>query len=290
MTRPPTPRSSPTRRWRMWVFLTRPRPPAHSGSPTTGPGVSTLYRVTPLTNAVTKAGLTVTIPGDGSVTGQTFNTGAGGGAFNGDNFLFVNEDGTISGWRGALGTTAEVLQPGSPANVYKGTAVGSVGGHTICTRPTSAPGAIDVLKGDAAAPTLPGSFTDPTLPSGYAPFGIAQIGNTLYVTYAKQDATKHDDDAGPGRGFVAAFDLSGNFLGRIASRQHTQLALGPGDRPGFVRGVRGRPAGRELRRRDDQRFLARQRPVRGATGGPRRVCAHDRRPLGTDGGEQRPRG
>ena len=59
----------------------------------------------------------VTIPGDGSVTGQAFNGGTG---FNGDRFLFVSEDGTISGWRSALGSTAEMLQLPDPANIYKG--------------------------------------------------------------------------------------------------------------------------------------------------------------------------
>ena len=67
-----------------------------------GGGVSTIYTVNPVTQVTSKSGLTVTIPpGGGSVTGQVFNGGAGSGAFNGDSFLFVNEDGTVSGWRGA---------------------------------------------------------------------------------------------------------------------------------------------------------------------------------------------
>ena len=37
------------------------------------------------------------------------------------------------------------------------------------------------------------------------------------MTYALQDAAKHDDVAGPGFGFVSAFDAQGNFLSRIAS-------------------------------------------------------------------------
>jgi len=72
-----------------------------------GPGTATLYTVNPATQATTKSALVVTIP-DGQVTGQVFNS-AGVGSFGGDNFLFVGEAGTISGWRGALGTTAEVL-------------------------------------------------------------------------------------------------------------------------------------------------------------------------------------
>jgi uncharacterized protein (TIGR03118 family) len=59
-----------------------------------GAGVSTLYSVDPTTNVATKQSLAVTIPGDGSVTGQVFNGGAG---FISDRFLFVGEDGTISG-------------------------------------------------------------------------------------------------------------------------------------------------------------------------------------------------
>ena len=76
-------------------------------------GVSTLYNVNPTTNAVAKVLLVVSIPGVGNVTGQVFNPTSD---FNGDRFLFVSEDGTISGWRGSLGTTAEALALGSPTN------------------------------------------------------------------------------------------------------------------------------------------------------------------------------
>jgi len=181
-----------------------------------GTGLATLYSVNPVTNATTKVGLEVTIPGDGTVTGQVNNT-AGAGNFNGDNFLFVSEDGTISGWRGALGTNAEVLQTGSSNNVYKGTAYATVGTHSYLYAANFRAGTIDVIKGDAGAPNLAGNFTDPGLPSGFAPFGIQRLGSTIYVTYALQDATKHDDVAGAGNGFVSAFDVNGNFLGRVGS-------------------------------------------------------------------------
>ena len=65
-----------------------------------GTGVSTLYSVSAANDTTTKLGLTVTIPGAGNVTGQDFNTAAASGAFHGDSFLFVSEDGTVSGWRG----------------------------------------------------------------------------------------------------------------------------------------------------------------------------------------------
>jgi len=65
---------------------------------------------------------------------------------------------------------------------------------------------------------LAGSFSDPTLPTGYAPFGIALIDGNLFVTYAKQDELKHDDVRGPGHGFVDVFDTDGHLITRFASR------------------------------------------------------------------------
>jgi uncharacterized protein (TIGR03118 family) len=180
-----------------------------------GTGVSTLYKVAGGT--VTKLGLTVSIPGDGTVTGQFFNSGAGGGAFNGNSFVFASEDGTISAWRGALGSSAETLVAGSSANVYKGLASGTTGGFAYAYAANFRAGTIDVVKGSASAPSLSGSFVDPTLPAGYAPFNIQNISGTLYVTYALQDSTKHDEVAAAGNGFVSTFDLNGNFLGRLAS-------------------------------------------------------------------------
>jgi uncharacterized protein (TIGR03118 family) len=177
-----------------------------------GTGVSTLYSVNPGTGAVSKVNLTVTIPGDGTPTGQVFN---GGSEFNNDRFLFVSEDGTVSGWRGALGTAAEVLQTGDTANVYKGVALATVGTDTYLYAANFRAGTIDILKGVPGAPSLSGNFTDPTLPAGYAPFNIQLIGNKLYVTYAVQDPNKHDDVAAPGNGIVSVFDTNGNFLMRL---------------------------------------------------------------------------
>jgi uncharacterized protein (TIGR03118 family) len=179
-------------------------------------GLAVLYRVDPLSNATTKQGLEVTIPGAGNVTGQVFNP-ASAGNFNGDLFLFVSEDGTISGWRNALGTTAERFQVADNANVYKGTALDTTGGHSYLLSANFRAGTIDVLKGDTGAPDLTGRFTDPNLPANYAPFNIQALGSRLYVTYALQDAPKHDDVPGPGHGFVNAFDLQGNILGRIGT-------------------------------------------------------------------------
>jgi uncharacterized protein (TIGR03118 family) len=188
---------------------------ASGGSPVwigaNGTGKSVLYD-----GAGVKQGLVVTIPGDGSVTGLSFSNIAG--SFNGDVFLFANEDGTVSGWRGALGTTAETLVVGSVANVYKGLAQAVIGGNAYTYLANFRNASIDVLKGNGGAANLTGTFTDPTLPAGYAPFDVQNIGGILYVTYAVQDAAKHDDVAGAGNGIVDAFDLQGNFLRRLTTR------------------------------------------------------------------------
>lgn len=182
-----------------------------------GAGVATVYSINPTTNQTTKLGLTVSIPGDGSVTGQVFNTDFGTGAFNGDLFLFGSEDGTISGWRGSLGTSAETLQMGSTDNVYKGVTVATVGGHEYMYSANFRAGRIDVMKGDGSAPTLTGTFSDSSIPAGYAPFNVENINGNIFVTYAKQDAAKHDDVAGLGFGFVDEYDTSGNFIRRIGT-------------------------------------------------------------------------
>ncbi len=184
-----------------------------------GTGLSTLYSVNPTTNATAIVPLVVSIPPvpGGTPTGQVFNDQNATGAFNKDLFLFVSEDGTISGWHGRPATTAETLLASSTDNVYKGTTLDTTSGHSYLLSANFRTGNIDVLKGDAAAPDLAGKFTDPTLPSGFAPFNIQKLGNTIYVTYALQDGAKHDDVAGPGNGFVNAFDLNGNLLGRVGS-------------------------------------------------------------------------
>ena len=175
-----------------------------------GSGKSTLYNTTG-----TKQGLVVAIQGDGSVTGVAF---AGGVGFNSDTFLFASEDGTFSGWRGALGTTAEILASPDPTNVYKGLDFANIGGHGYAYLANFRTGGIDVKKGDPGAPSLTGNFTDPNLPSGYAPFNIRILSGSIYVTYAVQDAAKKDDVAGAGNGIVDRYDLQGNLLGRIATQ------------------------------------------------------------------------
>ncbi len=63
----------------------------------------------------------------------------------------------------------------------------------------------------------PGSFTDPNLPTGYAPYGMQVIGSQVFVTYALQDAAKQNPVIGAGNGIVSVIDLAGNFVRRFAT-------------------------------------------------------------------------
>jgi uncharacterized protein (TIGR03118 family) len=197
-----------------WGLSYSPTSPFWASS--NGMDLATLYSVSPATQATSKVGLTVTVP-VGGVTGQVFNSGSSSGAFNGDNFLFVGESGGIAGWRGALGTTAEMLQLPSTDNVYKGAAFATLSGNSYLLAANFRSGNIDILKGANGEPDLAGKFTDPGLPNGYAPFNIQTLGGTVYVAYALQDGAKRDELAGAGRGFVSSFSLQGNFIARIAS-------------------------------------------------------------------------
>jgi uncharacterized protein (TIGR03118 family) len=142
-------------------------------------------------------------------------------------FIFDTEDGTLSAWAGGLThnpTNAVIAVDNSATGaVYKGLAVGvNVRGVFLFATNFNA-GTVDVFgpngpDGHFAAVTTDGGFIDPDIPAGFAPFGIENIDGDLFVTYAKQNAHKHDDVAGPGNGFVDVFDTDGHFLRRFASR------------------------------------------------------------------------
>jgi uncharacterized protein (TIGR03118 family) len=142
-------------------------------------------------------------------------------------FIFDTEDGTLSAWAGGLTPNPNnaVIAVDNSANgaVYKGLAFGvNVHGAFLFATNFNA-GTVDVFGPNGAGglftpATTDGGFTDPNMPAGYAPFGIENIDGDLFVTYAQQDAAKHDDAKGPGHGFVDVFDTDGHLLRRFASR------------------------------------------------------------------------
>jgi uncharacterized protein (TIGR03118 family) len=199
-----------------------------------GTGKTTIYNVS--TGSIG----TFTVPGaggaQGNPTGLVFNGGPGFVVNNGTSgpavFIFSSEDGTISAFKGApIITVVPNLNAPAHGAIYKGLAIDSRTAGTQLYATDFHNGKIDVFDTSFHQITLAGNFTDPNLPAGFAPFGIQNIGGTLYVTYALQDEDAEDDVPGLGNGFVDAYDLSGNLIGRVASAGELNspwgLALAP---------------------------------------------------------------
>ncbi len=181
-------------------------------------GLSTLYN-----SSGQIQGLVVTIPsgttGTGTPSGTVFNGNSNNFKINGTSasFLFCTEDGTISGW--SSGTTANIaINNNSNGAVYKGMTIATAGGASYLYVANFHSNAIEVYDANFATHSFgSGAFVDSTIPSGYAPFNVQLIGTTqIVVTYAKQDAAKHDDVPGAGNGYVDVYDTQGNLQFRLA--------------------------------------------------------------------------
>jgi uncharacterized protein (TIGR03118 family) len=204
-----------------------------------GTGLSTLYdgqgNIVPLVVTVPPpAGGTTSAP-----TGTVYNSNSSDFVVSenkksgGSSFLFDTEDGTISGWNPNVDPTNAILavDNSSSGAVYKGLAIATNGSGTFLYATNFHAGTVDVFDKNFAPAKLSGSFSDPSLPKGYAPFGISSIGGNLFVTYAKQDKAKHDDVPGLGHGFVDIFDTNGNLIKRLVTQGQLDspwgLALAP---------------------------------------------------------------
>ena len=178
-----------------------------------GTGKSTLYIVTNDASGlvhVSKAPLEVTIPGEGNPTGQVFNNTSG---FHTNTFVFASEDGTISGWRAALGTTAEVLVS-RPTAVYKGITLATNASGPVLLAANFSEGTIDAYGPNL---NLIGQFADAKAPAGYAPFNVQSVHGIIFVTYAKQDEDKKDDVPGSGHGLIDIFNPQTGAFVRFAT-------------------------------------------------------------------------
>jgi uncharacterized protein (TIGR03118 family) len=179
-----------------------------------GTNVSTLYSGGVRKSIPVTLPLVVSVPG--APTGTVFNA-TGGFKLNGApaRFLFDTESGTVLAWNS--GTAAQVVAT-TPGAIYKGLAIASNGSATLLYAANFHAGTIDVFNDAFAPTTVPGGFTDPNLPAGFAPFNIQEIAGRLVVAYAKQDADAEDEVAGPGLGYVDVFDTNGHLLRRLISQ------------------------------------------------------------------------
>jgi uncharacterized protein (TIGR03118 family) len=98
-------------------------------------------------------------------------------------FLFATLDGTISGWAPQTNKNQAVLAVDNSASKaqYTGLAITSKTSGNFIYAADQANNKVDVYDGSFA---LVMSFTDSTLPAGFAPFGVQDIGGLVYVTFA----------------------------------------------------------------------------------------------------------
>jgi len=152
-------------------------------------------------------------------------------------FIFASEDGSISGWNQTVDPTHSIIavdnghqngggsdaktginldNNGNNRAIYKGATIGVANGHNFLFVTNFHSGHVETYD-ETFQRVNPNGFADPNLPEGYAPFGIHNLNGEVFVTFAKQDRKREDEVAGPGFGFVDAFDTSGNLLRRVVS-------------------------------------------------------------------------
>ena len=179
--------------------------------------------------------LVVTVPPPGSAPGtQSAPTGV---VFNGSPdfqvapgkpglFLFATEDGTISGWNPLANpptsATNAILKVdhsdhGRPNSaVYKGMTSADIDGNRFLYVTNFRSARVEVYDANFHRVDLgEDAFQAEEIPDGFAPFNVQNIGGTLFVTYAKQDAFRHDPVGGAGLGFVELFTPSGKRIGQL---------------------------------------------------------------------------
>jgi uncharacterized protein (TIGR03118 family) len=189
-----------------------------------GSGWSTLYNANG-----SKVPLNVLIPsvgdGPGSPTGIVFNNPSDG-EFQVQGwssiFLFATLDGTISGWAPQSNPNAAIIAVTTPGAVYTGLAITSHASGNVLFAVDNANNKVDIYDGNFH---LVKSFTDTTLPAGFAPFGIQDFGGLVYVAFA--------GNAGAPGGFIDIYSEDGTLLKQLADgaplNQPWGLAIAPKD-------------------------------------------------------------
>ena len=134
-------------------------------------------------------------------------------------FIFAGEGGMLAAWNPGVDPNALTTYTDAGGAVYKGLAVANNGSGNFLYATDFHNNKVDVFDATFAKQTPTAtqfSFVDPTLPAGYAPFGIQAItiGTAgvpqLYVTYAQQQSPDNRvNTVGTGLGLVDVFDANG---------------------------------------------------------------------------------
>ncbi len=162
----------------------------------------------------------ITIPGIGELPAMGQPSGV---VFNGTNnfflsnfaparFIYAGTDGLITAWNEA--DDAEIVLDNSATASYTGIAIAQDAGVDLLYVTNFKESKVQVF--DAAFNEVSSTFTDPGIPSAYAPYNIRNIDGKLYVTYAKKDASGNVE-TGNGKGYVDIYNTDGSLSRRFAS-------------------------------------------------------------------------
>ncbi|WP_164928497.1 TIGR03118 family protein [Gloeobacter violaceus] len=166
-------------------------------------------------------------------------------------FLWVTEDGTLSGWAERTNPDGSVermtrsvlvVDKSQQGAIYKGLAVTPYPRGNRLYAANFAQGRIEVYDG-AFRPvplirTTTQGWIEPfahpeAVPAEYAPFNVQFLGERVYVTYAKTTEDPNTEEQGPGLGYVAVFTPRGQYLRTLEHSERLNapwgLAIAPED-------------------------------------------------------------
>lgn len=194
-----------------WGIAFAPSGPAWVSA--NGAGLSNIYNAA---GTILRPGVTIPTTGastGGSPTGAIFNGTTGFKLSNGNpaKFIFVGEDGVISGWN--AGNGAEVAKSNMGA-VYKGITLAMDGGVPFLYVANFIGRKIEVY--DTLWNKVNKPFWDPFIPSDYAPFNVQTINGKIFVVYAKL-GEEIDEAHGAGLGIIDIYNPDGSLVKRFTS-------------------------------------------------------------------------
>lgn len=168
-------------------------------------GWSTLYDGTGTLQSLQVIVASASGTGQGTPTGIVYNGSQEFKILNWTSlFLFATLDGTISGWS-SFDPSTTLIGARQAGAVYTGLAITSHPTGNFLFAADSANNRVDVYDGSF---NFVKSFTDSTIPAGFAPFGIQDIGGKVFVTFASQ--------TGGSGGYIDVFGEDGTFIKRFA--------------------------------------------------------------------------
>lgn len=140
-------------------------------------------------------------------TGIAFN---GERSFLGDDGIVATDEGQIQGWKNGA-VTVRVDRSANGAR-YKALAIARTSAGDRLYATNFAAGVVEIFDGSYGPIS---TFTDTSLPAGFAPFNVALIDGSLYVTFAKKNGGGTEAVAGAGNGYVEIFDTDGRFVRQV---------------------------------------------------------------------------